>query len=90
MWNCKTAPNEYNPPVAGCQKNIRLKDGVNIGRVIGKGGKVFNAITENTVGVKYIWYRNDTREIEVYGDSMESIIIAINKIENRMRFVADK
>jgi len=61
--------------------------GAQIGRVIGKEGKVFNAITENTKGVMYIWYNNDSKEIEIYGENMHGIMQATQKLEDRMKRV---
>jgi len=83
------APNMYNPPVSKYMKSIGVIRGARIGRVIGNEGKVFNAITENTKGIMYIWYNNDTDEIEIYGDDMKGILHAAQKLATRMKRVVN-
>ena len=89
MWSNKMTPKMYNPPMSGYMKSIRVMRGAHIGRVIGKEGKVFNAITENTKGVLYIWYNNDSKEIEIYGENMMGIMQATQKLEDRMKRVSN-
>lgn len=86
MWNNKMMPKIYNPPPFGYMKVVNVPSGVCIGRVIGKDGRVFIAISEQTDGILYIWYNKMSRQIEIYGTIMSGIIDAVNKVECRMKF----
>jgi polyribonucleotide nucleotidyltransferase len=57
-------------------------------KVIGKDGKVFKAITHQS-GVEYIWYRNDTHTVEVWG-AYHAITGAVTRVQERMRLIRDQ
>ena len=85
MWSNKMMPNMYNPPpTAGCMKRISIMKDVHVGRLIGKEGKVFNAITERTDGLLYIWYDNKDNTIEIHGENMKGVLDGIRKLNDRM------
>lgn len=88
-WNNRMTPNIYNPPpnVRYC-KIKKIEPNVNVGILIGSNGKVLNAITEQTYGIKYIWFHNDSKEIEIWGDYMDGIVSAIKKIDKRSESIA--
>ena len=89
-WNSKLRPNVYNPPpTAKYVKSIGLDDYVlnNVGSLIGDKGKVFNAITRNSKGMLYIWYNNETNEVEMHGNSMRGVLYATKKIKQRVEAI---
>jgi hypothetical protein len=61
-----------------------IPEHISIGKLIGKNGSVFNAITTQTPGIIYIWYNNTTNNIEIWGSSLYGIELASKKILNRM------
>jgi hypothetical protein len=58
-------PGVYNPPIAHYNE-LRVPDYVEVGLLIGKGGKHFKYITYKTK-CTYIWYNKDRRVIELWG-----------------------
>ena len=86
-WSNKTMPKIYNPPPQGTCKTVDISGANKIGLVIGKNGAVFNAITSQTQDVTYIWFDNQTKLVEVWGDSEMGIDMACFKILRRITYV---
>lgn len=87
QWSCKSTPKVYNPPATKFCKFIPFDHPPEMaGQLIGKGANVFNCIT-NQSGTKYIWLNNDSKQIEIYGDTMEGIETATLKIYQRINLI---
>ena len=86
-WSNKMMPKIYNPPPQGRCKTVDISGANKIGLVIGKNGAVFNAITSQTDDVTYIWFDNQTKLVEVWGDSEMGIDMACFKILRRIHYV---
>jgi ribosomal protein S9 len=85
VWKNTMNPNIFNPPPnAKYIKSIYVDSKVNIGGLIGQKGVVFNAITKASIGMMYIWYNNESRMVEMYGDDIQGIMYATRKINERI------
>jgi hypothetical protein len=83
-WTNDLTPKVYNPPPYGICKVIYIPSEVSIGKMIGKNGSVFNAITNNTPGVMYMWFNNTNNSIEIWGSTLYGLEQASKKIVDRM------
>ena len=83
-WKNDLTPTVYNPPPYGFCKMVYIPEHVSIGKLIGKNGSVFNAITRDTQGIIYMWFNNKNNTIEIWSTNLYGLEIASKKIFNRM------
>ena len=80
----------YNPPINEEKTVVRLSIDVlpHIWKVIGKEGRVFKAITRKSE-VKYIWYNDEEKAIEIWGER-KNLIKAERLLSERINKFTDK
>lgn len=94
-------PGVYNPPIAHYNE-LPVPNYVDVGLLIGKGGKHFKYITYKSK-CTYIWYNKDRRVIELWGpewalqDAMKEFMarfelfkpdLSLDELESRVTTVA--
>lgn len=83
-------PGVYNPPTNAHYTQINtspVSDEI-IKISIGKGGKVFKAIT-NQSNVNYIWYNKEKKVVEIWGPE-QNLSNAINRVTERILLIIKK
>ena len=83
-WKHDLTPTVYIPPPFGLCKVIYIPKDVHVGKMIGKNGSVFNAITKHTPGIMYMWFNNTNNSIEIWGSTLHGLELASKKLVDRM------
>jgi hypothetical protein len=86
-WYHDILPGYYNPPVNQYYTQIYVNlEKSQIGMLIGKNGIIFKEITVAT-GVSYIWYNGLKNIIEIWGPNEYNLHIAVEKIQERLKYI---
>jgi hypothetical protein len=89
-WNKRMTPGKYNPPLNHLCFILPI-DKVHhlMGKIIGKDGVVFKAISHQS-GASYIWHDKEKKTIEVWGYNNFIINDAVDRISQRIQLILDQ